>query len=76
MTDLLDMAWNKIYEASEKVDGMSLEEKEKIGAKALELIGDYPLYGATSNISYGEAIMIALVLGGDDFINSLSEEKE
>ena len=76
MTDLLDMAWDKIYEASEKIEGMSSEEKVKIGDKALELIGDYPLYGATSNISYDEAIMIALVLSGDDFVNGLSEEKE
>lgn len=76
MSDLLDMAWDKIYEASEKIEGMSSEEKGKIGDKALELIGDYPLYGATSNISCDEAIMIALVLGRDDFVNSLNEEEE
>lgn len=75
MTDLLDMAWDRIYEASEKIGGMSSEEKTKIGDKALELIGDYPLYGATSNISYDEAILIALVLEGDDFMNSLNEEE-
>lgn len=76
MTDLLDMAWDKIWEAMEKVDGMSSEEKEKIGQKAMEEIADYPLYASgLSNITYDEAILVALVMGREDFINSLSEEK-
>ena len=36
---------------------------EQAGQKAMEFISDYPLYAATSNITYEEAIMIALVLG-------------
>lgn len=76
MTDLLDMALGKISEAYEKIDGMSNEEKEKIGERALEEIGDYPLYGAGSNITYDEAILIVLVTEGEDFINSFKEERE
>ena len=74
MTDLIDSVWNLVYEASEKVAEMSSEEKEKIGDKALEIMGDYPLYGATSNISYDEAILIALVTHREDFINMLREQ--
>lgn len=34
------------------------------GEKAMEIIGDYPLYvSGTSNISYGTAIAIALMFG-------------
>ena len=36
---------------------------EQAGKKALDAISDYPLYAATSNISYEDAILIALVLG-------------
>lgn len=40
--------------------------RDKYGDKALTLIGDYPLYAGTSNISYGEAILIATVFGHID----------
>ena len=36
---------------------------EQAGKKALDAISGYPLYAATSNISYEDAILIALVLG-------------
>ena len=36
------------------------------GDKALELIADYPLYASTSNISFGEAILIASIFGNID----------
>ena len=37
------------------------------GDKAMELIGDYPLYvSGTSNISYGTAIAIAFMFGDID----------
>lgn len=75
MTDLLDMAWDRLYEASEKVAGMPSEEKFEIGSKALEELGDYPLYASKSNISYEEAILIALVIEGDDFMNYIKEAK-
>lgn len=77
MTDLLDMACELVEEAREKISGMSLEEKEKIGRIALELVGDYPLYGSTSNITDEEAILIALVTEGSDFISQdFGGEKE
>ena len=37
----------------------------KMGQKAMELISDYPIYAATSNISYAEAIGVAMILFGD-----------
>lgn len=37
---------------------------EQAGEEAMEFIGDYPLYASgLSNITYAEAILIALVLG-------------
>lgn len=39
---------------------------DEYGDKALGLIGDYPLYACSSNISYGEAILIASVFGNID----------
>ena len=75
MTDLLDMAWERVSEAIEKVDGMSREEKEKIGLKAMELISDYPLYASQSNITYEEAILIAFIIEREDFLNSFEEEE-
>ena len=38
----------------------------RLGEIALELIGGYPLYASTSNISYDEAIAVAKVLFGND----------
>lgn len=75
MTDILDMTWDRVWEAIEKIETMSSEEKEKIGDKAFEFIADYPLYAATDGISYDEAILIALVIGKEDFIESLSPEE-
>lgn len=76
MTDILDMTWDKVYEAIEKISGMSSEEKQKIGDKAFDYIGDYPLYASGSNITYDEAILIALVVGRDDFVNSLEGDND
>ena len=39
---------------------------DQYGDKAMELIGDYPLYASTSNISYGEGILIASLFGNID----------
>lgn len=36
---------------------------KKVGEVALKKIADYPLYAATSNISYTTAIMVAVVCG-------------
>lgn len=38
---------------------------DEYGEKALEIVSDYPLYASSSNISYGEAIAIATLVGGD-----------
>ncbi len=51
---------DKIYR---QIEEMPEQMVEQAGEKAMEFIADYPLYAATSNITYTEAIMIALVLG-------------
>lgn len=51
---------DKIYR---QIEEMPENMVEQAGEKAMEFIADYPLYAATSNITYTEAIMIALVLG-------------
>lgn len=61
ITDLVD-------ELRAQVNELSRDEIGKYGDIALGHLGDYPLYGATSNISYDEAILIDLVLGEDLFI--------
>ena len=62
--DLKD--YNKtISEMMECVGDMPQDEKMSLCDKALELIGDYPLYACSSNISAEEAILIGLVLYGD-----------
>jgi len=40
------------------------KERERLGEQALNAIGDYPLYAATSNIDYGDAIAVALITNG------------
>lgn len=46
------------------IDAMPEKMVEQAGEKAMEFIGDYPLYASgLSNITYAEAILIALVLG-------------
>ncbi len=40
------------------------KERERLGKQALNAIGDYPLYAATSNISYDDAIAVALITNG------------
>lgn len=44
----------------------TLDEKEleRLGEQALNAIGDYPLYAATSNIDYIDAIAVALITNG------------
>lgn len=46
------------------IDAMPKKIVEQAGEEAMEFIGDYPLYASgLSNITYAEAILIALVLG-------------
>lgn len=54
-----------ISEARKIIEAMPKKMVEQAGEEALEFIGDYPLYGATSNITYEDAILIAVVLGKD-----------
>jgi hypothetical protein len=54
-----------ISEARKIIEAMPKKMVEQAGEEALEFIGDYPLYGATSNIAYEDAILIAVVLGKD-----------
>lgn len=51
----------------EKVNELTREQMVEYGKPALELVGDYPLYGAMSNIGYDEAILIELILGEEIF---------
>lgn len=57
----------KIEELRSEINELSGEELKEYGSMALELVGDYPLYGAMSNISYDEAILIELILGEEVF---------
>ena len=57
----------KVDELRANINELSREELEKYGSIALEHIGDYPLYGSSSNISYDEAILVDIVLGEDPF---------
>lgn len=50
-------------EMRKAIDAMPRKMVEQAGEQALELISDYPLYAATSNITYTDAILIAVVLG-------------
>ena len=45
------------------IQSMPKKMVEQAGEEAMEFIADYPLYAATSNITYEDAILIALVLG-------------
>lgn len=38
---------------------------KQAGEEAMAYISDYPIYATTSNISYEDAILIAIVLGAD-----------
>ena len=54
----------QINEWHKTIENMPKKMVEQAGEKAMEFIGDYPLYASgLSNITYSEAILIALVLG-------------
>lgn len=61
------MDYNKLWKGTRNLAVVceNLPNKEELGEKALTLISDYPLYASMSNITYGEAIAIAMVLFGD-----------
>lgn len=73
MEETIKNILERVDELRADINELSREEMEKYGSIALEHIGDYPLYGATSNISYDEAILIDVVLGEDPFVD---EEEE
>ena len=60
MAKKIETQINNIYA---QIQAMPKRMREQAGEKALEFIADYPLYGATSNITYDEAILIAIALG-------------
>ena len=73
---LLKKAWQLILEANKLIEQISPSVKERLGEKAMEYIGDYPLYAATSNILYTEAIAIQMnftLLA--EILKSLGKEK-
>ena len=57
----------KIFKMYQAIGKWPLDIKRKYADIALDMLGDYPLYSATSNIGCEEAILIALVLFGDEF---------
>lgn len=67
----ISKAGSKIEEARQLVNNLTREELEKYGKPAIEYIGDYPLYGAMSNISYEEAILLTIVLEGKEFFEGV-----
>lgn len=53
-----------------------MNNNEKLGKIAMELISDYPLYASTSNITYGEAIAVAKAIYGDDLVKAYNDGKD
>lgn len=60
------MRYEEIVNQLEKLVAECERYAKEYGDKALELVADYPLYASSSNISYGEAILIASVFGNID----------
>ena len=51
-----------VLEMRKYIDGLPEDKVEQYGRQALEVISDYPLYAASSNITYTDAILVAMVL--------------
>lgn len=60
------MTYQEIVKQLEKLVAECELYAKEYGDKALEMVADYPLYASSSNISYGEAILIASVFGDID----------
>lgn len=60
------MKYTEIVKQVEKLVAECELYSKQYGDKALELIADYPLYASSSNVSFGEAILIASVFGDID----------
>ena len=60
------MTYQEIVKQLEKLVAECERYAKEYGDKALELVADYPLYASSSNISFGEAILIASVFGDID----------
>lgn len=60
------MTYQEIVKQVEKLVAECELYAKEYGDKALELVADYPLYACSSNISFGEAILIASVFGHID----------
>lgn len=59
----LEDAINMIMVEAFKQFPLGSSKTKEIGEKAIEFISDFPLYAKTSNISYQEAILTALIYG-------------
>lgn len=60
------MTYTEIVNELQKLLAECELKSKEYGDKAMEIIADYPLYASTSNISYGEAILIATIFGDID----------
>lgn len=60
------MTYQEIVKQLEKLVAECERYAKEYGDKALELVADYPLYASSSNISFGEATLIASVFGDID----------
>lgn len=60
------MTYQEIVEQVGKMVAECERYAKEYGDKALKLVADYPLYASSSNISYGEAILIASIFGNID----------
>lgn len=62
-----------IFAILAELEKIPKEEREKVGEKTLGCCGDYPLYGATSNITYEESIIIAMLVNPLEFEDIIKE---
>ena len=60
------MRYEEIVKQLEKLVAECERYAKEYGDKALDLVADYPLYASSSNISFGEAILIASIFGNID----------
>lgn len=56
-----ELVMNLMAQAEEFLN--NIPDDEELGQAAMDFISDYPLYASQSNITYREAIAIAILLG-------------
>ena len=50
-----------------EVGELPREDIQKLGGIAMDILGDYPIYGCTSNLTYEEAIIISALTSPQEF---------